>query len=172
MVRGARKVLGVPAQLGYPGDAADAGPAPVALYTRDPRQKLASHLLRRGLHAVNAVVQAAHLVRADPSAERVENALQTGVPFENRTPCDRHGIVFIADEIQSGAGRTGTWLAIEQMGVVADLVTMAKSIAGGFPISAVLGRADIMDAPGPPPFVPAGPGGSSGSTPATSSPTA
>src|SRR6266403_2259676 len=66
-----------------------------------------------------------------------------------RALCDRHGIVFIADEIQSGAGRTGTWLAIEQMGVVADLVTMAKSIAGGFPISAVLGRADIMDAPGP-----------------------
>ena len=68
---------------------------------------------------------------------------------ELRALCNRHGIVFIADEIQSGAGRTGTWLAIEQMGVVADLVTMAKSIAGGFPISAVLGRADIMDAPGP-----------------------
>ncbi|HEX4583425.1 MAG TPA: 4-aminobutyrate--2-oxoglutarate transaminase [Burkholderiaceae bacterium] len=68
---------------------------------------------------------------------------------ELRALCDRHGIVFIADEIQSGAGRTGTWLAIEHSGVIADLVTMAKSIAGGFPISAVLGRADIMDAPGP-----------------------
>jgi 4-aminobutyrate aminotransferase/(S)-3-amino-2-methylpropionate transaminase len=72
-------------------------------------------------------------------------------PFEFlrnlRGLCDRHGIVFIADEIQSGAGRTGTWLAIEQSGVVPDLVTMAKSMAGGYPISAVLGRADIMDAP-------------------------
>jgi len=66
---------------------------------------------------------------------------------ELRTLCDRHGIVFIADEIQSGAGRTGTWLAIEQSGVVPDLVAMAKSMAGGFPISAVLGRGDIMDAP-------------------------
>jgi 4-aminobutyrate aminotransferase/(S)-3-amino-2-methylpropionate transaminase len=66
---------------------------------------------------------------------------------ELRALCDRHGIVFIADEIQSGAGRTGTWLAIEHSGVVPDLVTMAKSIAGGFPISAVLGRADIMDSP-------------------------
>ena len=68
---------------------------------------------------------------------------------ELRALCDRHGIVFIADEIQSGAGRTGTWLAIEHSGVVPDLVTMAKSIAGGFPISAVLGRADIMDSPAP-----------------------
>jgi 4-aminobutyrate aminotransferase/(S)-3-amino-2-methylpropionate transaminase len=68
---------------------------------------------------------------------------------ELRALCDRHGIVFIADEIQSGAGRTGTWLAIEHSGVVPDLVTMAKSIAGGFPISAVLGRAEIMDAPDP-----------------------
>jgi len=68
---------------------------------------------------------------------------------ELRALCDRHGIVFIADEIQSGAGRTGRWLGIEHSGVVPDLVTMAKSMAGGFPISAVLGRADIMDAPGP-----------------------
>jgi 4-aminobutyrate aminotransferase/(S)-3-amino-2-methylpropionate transaminase len=66
---------------------------------------------------------------------------------ELRGLCDRHGIVFIADEIQTGAGRTGTWLAIEQSGVVPDLVTMAKSMAGGYPISAVLGRSDIMDAP-------------------------
>jgi 4-aminobutyrate aminotransferase/(S)-3-amino-2-methylpropionate transaminase len=57
--------------------------------------------------------------------------------------------VLIADEIQSGAGRTGTWFAIEPSGVVPDLITMAKSMAGGFPISAVIGRADIMDAPNP-----------------------
>jgi len=68
---------------------------------------------------------------------------------ELRALCDRHGIVFIADEIQSGSGRTGTWLAIEHSKVVPDLLTMAKSMAGGFPISAVLGRADIMDAANP-----------------------
>jgi 4-aminobutyrate aminotransferase/(S)-3-amino-2-methylpropionate transaminase len=66
-----------------------------------------------------------------------------------RALCDKHGIVLIADEIQSGAGRTGTWFAIEPSGVVPDLITMAKSMAGGFPISAVIGRADIMDAPNP-----------------------
>jgi 4-aminobutyrate aminotransferase/(S)-3-amino-2-methylpropionate transaminase len=66
-----------------------------------------------------------------------------------RALCDRHGILLIADEVQSGAGRTGTWLASEQWGVAADIVTMAKSMAGGFPISAVIGRADVMDKPGP-----------------------
>ncbi|MEJ7929471.1 4-aminobutyrate--2-oxoglutarate transaminase [Ramlibacter sp. AN1015] len=64
-----------------------------------------------------------------------------------RALCDRHGIVMIADEVQTGAGRTGRWLAMEHSGVAADLVTMAKSLAGGFPLSAVTGRAEIMDAP-------------------------
>ncbi len=66
-----------------------------------------------------------------------------------RALCDQHGILLIADEIQTGAGRTGTWFAIEQSGVAPDLITMAKSMAGGFPISAVVGRADVMDAPAP-----------------------
>jgi 4-aminobutyrate aminotransferase/(S)-3-amino-2-methylpropionate transaminase len=66
-----------------------------------------------------------------------------------RALCDKHGIVFIADEVQTGAGRTGTWLTCEQWGVAPDIITMAKSMAGGFPISAVIGRADLMDAPGP-----------------------
>jgi 4-aminobutyrate aminotransferase/(S)-3-amino-2-methylpropionate transaminase len=60
--------------------------------------------------------------------------------------CASHGIVFIADEIQSGMGRAGRWYAIEDEGVVPDLVTTAKSMGGGMPISAVTGRADIMDA--------------------------
>ena len=66
-----------------------------------------------------------------------------------RALCDQHGIVFIADEIQTGAGRTGKWFAIEHSGVAPDLITMAKSMAGGYPIAAVVGRADIMDAPNP-----------------------
>ncbi len=66
-----------------------------------------------------------------------------------RKLCDEHGIVFIADEIQTGAGRTGTWFAVEQSEVAPDLITMAKSMAGGYPISAVVGRAEIMDAPAP-----------------------
>jgi len=60
--------------------------------------------------------------------------------------CAEHGILFIADEIQSGMGRAGRWFAIEDEDVVPDLVTSAKSLGGGLPISAVTGRADLMDA--------------------------
>jgi 4-aminobutyrate aminotransferase/(S)-3-amino-2-methylpropionate transaminase len=60
-----------------------------------------------------------------------------------------HGVVLIADEIQSGFGRTGTLFAVEHEGVVPDMVVTAKGIAGGMPLSAVTGRADIMDAPHP-----------------------
>jgi 4-aminobutyrate aminotransferase/(S)-3-amino-2-methylpropionate transaminase len=64
-----------------------------------------------------------------------------------RQVCDQHGIVFIADEVQAGAGRTGKFLSIEHSGVIPDIVTMAKSIGSGMPISATTGRAEIMDAP-------------------------
>jgi 4-aminobutyrate aminotransferase/(S)-3-amino-2-methylpropionate transaminase len=60
--------------------------------------------------------------------------------------CAANGIVFVADEIQSGMGRAGRWFAIEDEGVVPDLVTSAKSLGGGLPISAITGRAEIMDA--------------------------
>ena len=66
-----------------------------------------------------------------------------------RALCDEHDIVLVADEVQTGAGRTGTFFAMEQMGVTADLTTFAKSVAGGFPLAGVCGRADIMDAIGP-----------------------
>jgi 4-aminobutyrate aminotransferase/(S)-3-amino-2-methylpropionate transaminase len=66
-----------------------------------------------------------------------------------RALCDAHGILLIADEVQTGAGRTGTFFAIEHAGVAPDLIAMAKSLAGGFPLSAVVGRAEVMDAPGP-----------------------
>ncbi len=64
-----------------------------------------------------------------------------------RAICDKHGIVFIADEIQCGAGRTGKLYAIEHTGVVPDMVVSAKSIGAGMPISAVTGKAEMMDAP-------------------------
>ncbi|MEJ1130322.1 4-aminobutyrate--2-oxoglutarate transaminase [Variovorax sp. CCNWLW225] len=66
-----------------------------------------------------------------------------------RALADRHGILVIADEVQTGAGRTGTWFASEQWPVAPDLITTAKSMAGGFPISGVVGRAEVMDAPAP-----------------------
>jgi 4-aminobutyrate aminotransferase/(S)-3-amino-2-methylpropionate transaminase len=76
---------------------------------------------------------------------------QAGAEFlhDLRSICDQHGIVLVADEIQSGFARTGRMFAIEHSGVEPDIVTMAKSLAGGFPLSAVTGKAAIMDAPGP-----------------------
>ena len=66
-----------------------------------------------------------------------------------RELCDRHGILLIADEIQSGFARTGKLFASDYYAVQPDIITMAKSLAGGFPLSAVSGRAEVMDAPEP-----------------------
>jgi 4-aminobutyrate aminotransferase len=66
-----------------------------------------------------------------------------------RKICDQHGILLIADEIQTGFARTGKMFAMEHYGVVPDLMTLAKSLAGGMPLSGVCGRAEIMDAPNP-----------------------
>jgi 4-aminobutyrate aminotransferase/(S)-3-amino-2-methylpropionate transaminase len=66
-----------------------------------------------------------------------------------RARCDQHGIVLILDEIQAGFGRTGTMFGFQHAGIQPDLVTVAKSLAGGMPLSGVVGRAAIMDAPTP-----------------------
>ena len=74
-------------------------------------------------------------------------------PFEFlralRAVCDEHGIVMIADEVQSGMARTGKLFAIEHAGVVPDLIAVAKGLGGGFPLSGVIGRATMMDAAHP-----------------------
>jgi 4-aminobutyrate aminotransferase/(S)-3-amino-2-methylpropionate transaminase len=75
--------------------------------------------------------------------------------------CHRHGIVFIADEVQSGFGRTGELFACTHFGLEPDMILTAKSLGGGLPIAAVTGRAEIMDAPGP-----GGLGGTFGGNPA------
>ncbi|MFB2532698.1 4-aminobutyrate--2-oxoglutarate transaminase [Paracoccus sp. p3-h83] len=66
-----------------------------------------------------------------------------------RAICDQHGIVLIADEVQTGFARTGKLFAMEHHGVAADITTMAKGLGGGLPISAVTGRAEMMDSPNP-----------------------
>lgn len=76
------------------------------------------------------------------------------VPAEGFLPaivewCRTNGVVFIADEIQAGMCRTGDWFAVNHENIVPDIMTTAKGIAGGMPLSAVTGRAEIMDAPGP-----------------------
>lgn len=77
-----------------------------------------------------------------------------------RQICDEHGIVLIADEIQTGFARTGKFFCCEYSGVEPDLMTVAKGVAGGFPLAAVVGKADIMDAP-----LPGGLGGTYGGSP-------
>ena len=77
-----------------------------------------------------------------------------------RDLCDKHGILLIADEVQSGIGRTGKMFALEHFGVTADIVTMAKSLGGGMPLSAVCGRAEVMDS-----VHPGGLGGTYGGNP-------
>jgi 4-aminobutyrate aminotransferase/(S)-3-amino-2-methylpropionate transaminase len=64
-----------------------------------------------------------------------------------RRVCDEYGIVFVADEVQTGFGRTGAMFAIEHYGIEPDLIVVAKALASGLPLSGVLGKAELMDAP-------------------------
>jgi len=113
-----------------------------------------------GVSVDDAIASVEHIFKNDIEATRVAAIVIEPVQGEGgfnvaprellqrlRALCDQHGILLVVDEVQTGAGRTGTWLAIEHSGVVPDLITMAKSMAGGFPISAVIGRAEVMDAP-------------------------
>ena len=110
-------------------------------------------------HAVD-LLDRAMVAQVDPShvaAVVIEPVLGEGgfvpapAPFLRRLRelCDEHGMLLIADEIQAGFGRTGKLFAIEHAEVVPDLVTSAKSLAGGMPLAAVTGRAEVMDAPHP-----------------------
>jgi 4-aminobutyrate aminotransferase/(S)-3-amino-2-methylpropionate transaminase len=116
----------------------------------------------RGVSVDDAMASVEAIFRNDIEAARVAAIILEPVQGEGgfnvappelfrrlRELCDAKGILLIADEIQTGAGRTGTWFAVEQMGVAPDMITLAKSMAGGFPISAVIGRASVMDAPAP-----------------------
>ena len=113
-----------------------------------------------GISVAQSLAAIEQLFKADVDPQRVAAIIIEPVQGEGgfypappaflralRELCDRHGIVFIADEIQSGFARTGRMFAIEHAGVVPDLITVAKSLAGGVPLSGVIGRADIMDAP-------------------------
>ena len=64
---------------------------------------------------------------------------------ELRRICDQHGILLVADEVQSGAGRSGKWWAIQHTGVEPDIITIAKGIASGMPLGVMLARAELMD---------------------------
>lgn len=145
----------------------DVGPFPADIF-RAPFPSV-----RDGITVEDALTGLQNLFLTDAQPDRVaaiiiEPVLGEGgyvpVPFEMmqalRAICDQHGILLIADEIQAGFARTGTWFAVEHSGVVPDMITVAKSMAGGYPIAGVIGRADVMDA-----MDPGGLGGTYGGNP-------
>ncbi len=145
----------------------DVGPFPADVFRAPFPSK------RDGITVDDAIIGLKNLFLTDAQPSRVacmiiEPVLGEGgyepVPFEMmqqlRQICDEHGILLIADEVQAGFGRTGTWFAVEHSGVVPDLITVAKSMAGGYPLAGVIGRADIMDA-----MEPGGLGGTYGGNP-------
>ena len=132
-----------------------------------------SYPYRDGLGGKEAAARAISQIAAQIGADRVAAVLiepiqgEGGfiVPAEGFLPaisqwCTANGVVFIADEIQTGFCRTGDWFASDHEGVVPDMVTTAKGIAGGFPLAGVTGRADLMDA-----VHPGGLGGTYGGNP-------
>jgi len=145
----------------------DVGPFPSDIF-RAPFPSV-----RDGITVQDALTGLQNLFLSDAQPERIAAIIiepvlgeggYTPVPFEMmqalRGICDSHGIMLIADEIQAGFGRTGAWFAIEHSGVVPDLITVAKSMAGGYPIAGVIGRAEVMDA-----VIPGGLGGTYGGNP-------
>ncbi len=145
----------------------DVGPFPADIY-RAPFPSA-----RDGITVEDALKGLENLFLTDAQPDRVaaiiiEPVLGEGgylpVPSDMlqalRAICNKHGILLISDEIQAGFARTGTWFAIEHSGVVPDLITVAKSMAGGYPIAGVIGRADVMDA-----MAPGGLGGTYGGNP-------
>lgn len=111
-----------------------------------------------GVSVEDSLDALATLFRSDVEASRIAAMIVEPVQGEGgfypapaeflqalRAICDEHGIVMIVDEIQTGFARTGTLFAVEQAGIEPDLMTVAKSIAGGFPLSGVIGKAEIMD---------------------------
>lgn len=115
-----------------------------------------------GIGTAEALAALQTLFKADVDPQRIAAIILEPVQGEGgfypapvefmralRSLCDQHGILLIADEIQTGFARTGKMFAMEHYDVTPDLMTMAKSLAGGMPLSAVCGRAEIMDAPAP-----------------------
>ncbi|AUZ63777.1 4-aminobutyrate--2-oxoglutarate transaminase [Citrobacter amalonaticus] len=115
-----------------------------------------------GVSTVDALQSLERIFKADIAPDQVAAIILEPVQGEGgfniaptafmqalRALCDTHGILLIADEVQTGFARTGKLFAMEHHGVQPDLMTMAKSLAGGMPLSAVAGRSEVMDAPAP-----------------------
>jgi 4-aminobutyrate aminotransferase / (S)-3-amino-2-methylpropionate transaminase / 5-aminovalerate transaminase len=123
--------------------------------------------LEESLHALKLLLktdvdpdQVAAIVIEPVQGEGGFQAAPVELMVELRRICDAHGILLVADEVQSGFARTGKLFAMEHYPVMPDLITVAKSLAGGFPLAGVIGRAEVMDAP-----LPGGLGGTYGGNP-------
>ena len=130
------------------------GPFPAEIYHAKFPSEVLGVSIDEALQSVEALFK--HDVEADEVAAIIVEPVQGEGGFHVapreflqrlRTLCTTHGILLIVDEVQTGAGRTGTFFAVEQAGIEPDLITLAKSLAGGFPLSAVVGRAEVMDTP-------------------------
>ncbi|MFW3570807.1 4-aminobutyrate--2-oxoglutarate transaminase [Kosakonia cowanii] len=132
------------------------GPFPGSVYHAHYPNEL------HGVSTEQALQSLTHLFKADIAPDQVAAILLEPVQGEGgfniappefmqalRALCDSHGILLIIDEVQSGFARTGKLFASEHYAIKPDLITMAKSLAGGLPLSAVAGRAEVMDAPAP-----------------------
>jgi len=144
-----------------------AGPMPPQVY------HLPFPVAEHGVSVADTLRALDQLFRADIEPEQVAAIIFEPVQGEGgfypvppelamalREVCDKHGIKLIVDEVQAGFGRTGKLFGVEHLGIEPDLITMAKSLAGGFPLSGVLGRAELMDA-----VEPGGLGGTYGGNP-------
>ena len=120
-------------------------PFPCHCANLDDVKKAVSHIFKADIEPSRV----AAIVFEPIQGEGGFNVIQAEAVKWLRALCDEHGIVLIADEIQTGFGRTGKMFAMEHFGVVPDLMTIAKSLAAGMPLSAVTGKAEIMDAPNP-----------------------
>jgi 4-aminobutyrate aminotransferase len=120
-------------------------PFPCHCASLDETKKAVQHLFKADIEPSRV----AAIVFEPVQGEGGFNVIQAEAVQWLRELCDEHGIVMIADEVQTGFGRTGKMFAMEHFGVVPDLMTIAKSLAAGVPLSAVTGRAEIMDAPAP-----------------------
>jgi len=132
------------------------GPFPGSVYHAHYPNEL------HGVSTEQALQSLTHLFKADIAPDQVAAILIEPLQGEGgfniappefmqalRALCDSHGILLIIDEVQSGFARTGKLFASEHYAIKPDLITMAKSLAGGLPLSAVAGRAEVMDAPAP-----------------------
>jgi len=115
-----------------------------------------------GVSVQNSLDYIEHLFKSDIDPQRIAAIIIEPVQGEGgfymaplefmralRKLCDEHGILLVADEVQTGFGRTGKWFAMEHYDVLPDIMALAKSMAGGTTLSAICGRAEIMDAPAP-----------------------